>query len=390
MQALIYPVTDAGCNTASYGEFGERPRAHRRLDAALLEPLPRRRRRADPDASPLRAGDLAGSPPAFVLTAGSTRCATRARRTATRCATRGSGRVPPLRRRHPRLLAVARGRRALPPRGRRGRPPRCARGSPERTRSGPRDFGRSGQPRRRYGARHGCHTHHRHVPLLAPVRRHGGRVPARAADRARGGRLGLRRRRPPLPRRHREPLVRQHRPLQPRGRRPRGGADGAPGGLLHLRRLRQPAGQRARRAARLPRADGRRPHLPRLRRRRRDRRGGQDRPPPLDPAGPPRARAPDQPHAGLPRHARLRHEHRRHRGEHEQLGPARPAVSVGRVRLAARAGGRDRARRPRERRGVLLRAGDRRRRRATLRPRATSRASRTCAPSTGSCSWSTA
>ena len=41
-------------------------------------------------------------------------------------------------------------------------------------------------------------------------------------------------------------------------------------------------------------------------------------------AGPPGARAPDQPHAGLPRHARVRHQHRRHRGEHEQLGPARP------------------------------------------------------------------
>ena len=48
MQALIYPVTDAGCNTASYREFGERPRAHRRLDAALLEPLPRRLRRPAP------------------------------------------------------------------------------------------------------------------------------------------------------------------------------------------------------------------------------------------------------------------------------------------------------------------------------------------------------
>ena len=34
------------------------------------------------------------------------------------------------------------------------------------------------------------------------------------------------------------------------------------------------------------------------------------------------AHAPDLAHAGLPRHARLRDEHRRDRGEHEQLGPA--------------------------------------------------------------------
>ena len=40
---------------------------------------------------------------------------------------------------------------------------------------------------------------------------------------------------------------------------------------------------------------------------------------------PARARAPDQPHAGLPRHARLRHVDRRHRGQRVQLGPAGPA-----------------------------------------------------------------
>ena len=46
--------------------------------------------------------------------------------------------------------------------------------------------------------------------------------------------------------------------------------------------------------------------------------------------GPAGARAPDQPHPGLPRHARLRHQHRRHRGQHEQLGPAGPADLLGR------------------------------------------------------------
>ena len=70
MQALIYPVTDAGCNTASYREFGER----HGLTAASMQRFWNLyldgSDGVDPDASPLRADDLAGSPPAFVLTAG--------------------------------------------------------------------------------------------------------------------------------------------------------------------------------------------------------------------------------------------------------------------------------------------------------------------------------
>jgi acetyl esterase len=70
MQALIYPVTDAGCNTASYGDFGE---GHG-LTAASMQRFWNLYLAGadglDPDASPLRAQDLAGSPPAFVLTAG--------------------------------------------------------------------------------------------------------------------------------------------------------------------------------------------------------------------------------------------------------------------------------------------------------------------------------
>jgi acetyl esterase len=69
MQALIYPATDAGCNTSSYGAFG----AEHGITAATMQ-------RSwnlylggadglDPDASPLRSGDLGGSPPALVLTA---------------------------------------------------------------------------------------------------------------------------------------------------------------------------------------------------------------------------------------------------------------------------------------------------------------------------------
>ena len=67
-------------------------------------------------------------------------------------------------------------------------------------------------------------------------------------------------------------------------------------------------------------------------------------------------------------------------------GPLVPQTSVGPVRLAARAGGGDPPRRARQGRGVLLRAGDRRRRRPRRRPTATSRASPTSAPSTASCS----
>jgi acetyl esterase len=70
MQALIYPVTDAGCNTASYRDFGERhgltAASMRRFWNLYLDG-------ADglhEDSSPLRSGDLAGSPPAFILTAG--------------------------------------------------------------------------------------------------------------------------------------------------------------------------------------------------------------------------------------------------------------------------------------------------------------------------------
>jgi acetyl esterase len=69
LQALIYPVTDARLNLPSHREFG----AEFGLTAATL------RRMwgfylggadgGDPDASPLRADDLAGVAPAFILTA---------------------------------------------------------------------------------------------------------------------------------------------------------------------------------------------------------------------------------------------------------------------------------------------------------------------------------
>src|SRR5215216_52366 len=70
MQVLIYPVTDAGCNTASYREFGER---HGLTAASMQRFWNLYLDGADglqPDASPLRAQYLTGSPPAIVLTAG--------------------------------------------------------------------------------------------------------------------------------------------------------------------------------------------------------------------------------------------------------------------------------------------------------------------------------
>ena len=89
MQALIYPVTDAGCNTASYREFGER---HGLTAASMQRFWNLYLDGADglhPDASPLRADDLAGSPPAFVLTAGFDPLRDEGRRTARRCARPG-------------------------------------------------------------------------------------------------------------------------------------------------------------------------------------------------------------------------------------------------------------------------------------------------------------
>jgi acetyl esterase len=67
LQLLIYPVTDAGLNTPSYGEFGE----EYGLTAAAMKRF-WELYGADglsPDASPLRATDLAGVAPAHVITA---------------------------------------------------------------------------------------------------------------------------------------------------------------------------------------------------------------------------------------------------------------------------------------------------------------------------------
>jgi acetyl esterase len=68
-QLLIYPVTDAGVNTPSYAEFadgyGLTAAGMRRFWELYLDGADG----LQPDASPLRATDLTGLPPAYVLTA---------------------------------------------------------------------------------------------------------------------------------------------------------------------------------------------------------------------------------------------------------------------------------------------------------------------------------
>jgi acetyl esterase len=69
LQLLVYPVTDAGVNTPSYAEFDERfgltAAAMQRFWRLYLDGA----EGLHPDASPLRASDLQGAPPAYVLTA---------------------------------------------------------------------------------------------------------------------------------------------------------------------------------------------------------------------------------------------------------------------------------------------------------------------------------
>jgi acetyl esterase len=68
-QLLVYPVTDAGVNTPSFAEFAEgfglTAAGMRRFWDLYLDGADG----LQPDASPLRAEDLAGLPPAYVLTA---------------------------------------------------------------------------------------------------------------------------------------------------------------------------------------------------------------------------------------------------------------------------------------------------------------------------------
>src|SRR5690606_9150796 len=69
-QALIYPVTDADFERPSY--TAEENQLMLTRDSMVWfwdHYLPDASRRSEPDASPLRAADLSGLPPAIVITA---------------------------------------------------------------------------------------------------------------------------------------------------------------------------------------------------------------------------------------------------------------------------------------------------------------------------------
>jgi acetyl esterase len=73
-QLLVYPALDAAMDTDSYRDFGEFPVLTSGAMAfcwrTYLAAEPGDGSGADPDASPLRAGDLSSAPPAFVAVAG--------------------------------------------------------------------------------------------------------------------------------------------------------------------------------------------------------------------------------------------------------------------------------------------------------------------------------
>lgn len=70
LQLLVYPVTDAGFDTRSYREYGDRYfLTERRMRWYWDRYAPAAADRANPYAAPLRARDLSRLPPAFVVTA---------------------------------------------------------------------------------------------------------------------------------------------------------------------------------------------------------------------------------------------------------------------------------------------------------------------------------
>ena len=197
LQLLVYPVTDAGLNTPSYGEFDERfgltAAAMQRFWGLYLNG-------ADglhPDASPLRATDLEGAPPAYILTA-------------SHDVLRDEGEA----------YAAALERAGVPvdAAAPRGRDPRLLALADDRDRS------RRGARGRRRGPR--C-TRLTRMAFWHPFADMGAVSRKAAGHRARRGPVGLRRRRAPLPRRHRVALVRQSRARADRDRRRRRGADEA-------------------------------------------------------------------------------------------------------------------------------------------------------------------
>jgi acetyl esterase len=69
LQGLVYPVTDAGVNTASFREFADRFGLTALQMKRFWDTYLAGADGTEPDASPLRADDLSGVAPAWVLTA---------------------------------------------------------------------------------------------------------------------------------------------------------------------------------------------------------------------------------------------------------------------------------------------------------------------------------
>lgn len=69
MQGLIYPVADCDFDRQSYRELSDGMPLSRADMIWFFDHYAPRERHADPEISPLRAGDLAGLPPAHVVTA---------------------------------------------------------------------------------------------------------------------------------------------------------------------------------------------------------------------------------------------------------------------------------------------------------------------------------
>jgi acetyl esterase len=73
LQVLVYPVTDCDLGRASYAEHGSDPHGFLTTEEMRWfweQYVPDPGARVDPEASPLRAGDHSGLPPAVVVTAG--------------------------------------------------------------------------------------------------------------------------------------------------------------------------------------------------------------------------------------------------------------------------------------------------------------------------------
>jgi acetyl esterase/lipase len=72
LQVLVYPVTDAAMNTASYADHGGRGAFLTRRDMAWFfdHYVPDHAQRDSDEVSALRADDFTGLPPAVVVTAG--------------------------------------------------------------------------------------------------------------------------------------------------------------------------------------------------------------------------------------------------------------------------------------------------------------------------------